>query len=287
MISIVTPSFQQLDWLQLAISSVADQEGFAVEHIVQDAGTEGVEAMFKEVVGSSVRPHYTPKLFVEKDAGMYDAVNRALAKASGEICGYLNCDEQYLPGTLGRISSFFASRPKIDIVFGDVLIADRAGNALTYRRAIRPSARHIRLSHLNTFSCATFFRRRVLEQGHWLDPKWRSIGDAIWIHRMLKAGLRVAIYPELLSVFTLTGTNLSTDDPVSEQEKERWLAEAGAPSPILRPWHVGLHRIRKLMAGAYRKRTFDYEIYTLQSPERRVRFRANNVGGTWKLPVEN
>ena len=39
------------------------------------------------------------KLYVETDNGMYDAINRGLAKARGEICGYLNCDEQYLPGT--------------------------------------------------------------------------------------------------------------------------------------------------------------------------------------------
>ena len=173
------------------------------------------------------------------------------------------------------------------MVFGDVLVTDRGGNALSYRRAIRPSANHIRLSHLNTFSCATFFRRRVLEQGHWLDPKWKSIGDALWIHGMLKAGLRVAICPYLLSVFTLTGSNLSTDDPVSELEKERWLAQADAPLSISRPWHIALHRVRKLFAGAYRKRTVEYEIYTLQSPARRIRFTANRVGGTWKLPVEN
>jgi glycosyltransferase involved in cell wall biosynthesis len=91
MISIVTPSFQQLDWLQLAIASVADQTGTEHEHIVQDAGTPGVEKLFHGIGA---------KLFVEKDKGLYDAVNRGLTKARGEICAYLNCDEQYLPGTL-------------------------------------------------------------------------------------------------------------------------------------------------------------------------------------------
>jgi glycosyltransferase involved in cell wall biosynthesis len=276
-ISIVTPSFQQLDWLRLAMASVADQDGVDLEHIIQDAGTEGVEKMFKGVARSNVR------LYVEKDAGMYDAVNRGLARARGEICGYLNCDEQYLPSTLHRISSFFANRPEIDIAFGDVLVTDRAGNAVSYRRAIRPAANHIRLSHLNTFTCAAFFRKRVLEQGHWLDPKWKSIGDAVWIHGMLKAGLRVAIYPQLLAVFTLTGTNLSTDDPISEREKQAWLADVDAPSTVLRTGHIMLHRVRKLIAGAYLKRTFDYEIYTLESPARRVRLTARRLGGRWKI----
>ena len=66
MISIVTPSFQQLDWLQLAMRSVANQKGVDVEHIVQDAGTEGVKKTFESCAGA----HYTAKLFVEKDVGM-------------------------------------------------------------------------------------------------------------------------------------------------------------------------------------------------------------------------
>lgn len=273
--SIITPSFQSSKWLKLCIASVADQNQ-DFEHIVQDScSSDGTAAWLLQ--------DRRVKAFIEKDAGMYDAVNRGLAKAQGDICAYLNCDEQYLPRTLGRISSFFAAHPEIDIVFGDILVTDLGGNAISYRRAIRPSANHIRLSHLSTFSCATFFRRRLLDQGHWLDPKWKSIGDAIWIHGMLGANRQMAIYPELLSIFTLTGTNVSTDNLISAEEKERWGAQSDAPSPLLRKWHVMLHRLRKLMAGAYRKRTFDYEIYTLDSPDRRVPFTAKRVGGAWKI----
>lgn len=275
MISIVTPSFNQSRWLELAVASVADQNGITVEHIVQDSlSTDGTQAWLSK--------DKRVQAFFEKDEGMYDAIDRGLRRANGEICGYLNCDEQYLPDTLHRISSFFSKHPDIDIVFGDALVIDQAGNALSYRRAIRPSLDHIQLSHLNTFSCATFFRRRVLSKGHWLSSGWRSIGDAVWVHGMLRAGLRVATYPQLLSVFTLTGTNLSTDNLISGQEKARWLATLGAPRSKYRAWHVMLHRLRKLFAGAYHKRTFSYQIYTLSSHLQRVRMNARSVPGTWK-----
>ena len=283
MISIITPSYGQLDWLRLAVASVADQKGVDLEHIIQDGGTPEAEDVLRSQFGGLIGDGKRLKLFVEKDAGMYDAVNRGLAKAQGEVCAYLNCDEQYLAGTLSQVSSFFAARPEIDIAFGDVLVTDRTGNAVSYRRAIRPSADHVRLSHLNTFSCATFFRRRVLEDGHWFDPKWRSIGDAIWVYGMLKAGVRVAVYPRLLSVFTLTGSNVSTADPVSEKEKQEWLAQNDAPSRVFRPWHIAMHRLQKLIAGAYRRQTFDYEIYTLESPAQRVRLTARKLGGRWKI----
>ena len=100
MISIVTPSFRQLDWLRLALASVADQQGVEVEHIVQDGGSEA-ETLAPMAANPIVR------LFSEPDDGMYDAINRGLRRTRGEICGYLNCDEQYLPGTLAKVTEIF------------------------------------------------------------------------------------------------------------------------------------------------------------------------------------
>ncbi|SRR5581483_4059231 len=274
-ISIVTPSFRQLNWLRLAVASVADQSGVEVEHIVQDAGSEGIEECIRLLRCSRL------KLQIEEDAGMYDAINRGLSKAAGEICGWLNCDEQYLPGTLAHVANFFAASPEIDILFGHALVTDSRGKALAYRQAILPSPSHIRLSHLNTFSCATFFRKRIWENYH-LPSEWKSIGDAVWMHDLLKAGARAEVMPKLLSIFSLTGANLSTDNPVSVAEKKRWLAREDAPAQSCPAMHVALHRLKKFLAGAYRKRNVAYQIYLLSSPERRVPFSIRNVGGAWK-----
>lgn len=282
--SVVTPSYNQPEWLRLAVASVADQNGVTLEQIVQDAGTPGIED-FLERFKTFENGEYNLKCIIEKDAGMYDAVNRGLSAARADLCAYLNCDEQYLPDTLQRVRSHFAAHPKVDILFGDFLITDAEGLPLCYRRVITPTMGHIRASHLNTATCAMFFRRRVFEDGNRFDPKWKSIGDAVWLYEMLKAGVEVAIYPQLLSVFTLTGANLSIDDSISDQEKQKWLAELGkeAPSPFERKWQILLHRFRKLSAGAYMRRSFEYEIYTQSSLQRRKRFVANAVGGRWSL----
>ena len=52
------------------------------------------------------------KAFIEKDGGMYDAVNRGYRRATGDILAYLNCDEQYLPGALAAVEKFFAAHPR-------------------------------------------------------------------------------------------------------------------------------------------------------------------------------
>src|SRR5215831_17901881 len=82
--SIITPSYKNSAWLKLCIASVADQKGVELEHIVQDScsddGTQDWLPNDRRV-----------KAFIEKDLGMYDAVNRGLRRARGEILAYLNC----------------------------------------------------------------------------------------------------------------------------------------------------------------------------------------------------
>ena len=98
--TVVTPSFRQLDWLELCIASVADQHGVeSVEHIVCDGGSAGIEEFrskmkdrFPDTTG------YKLEFVIGPDSGMYDAINKGLRRATGDTCSYLNCDEQLLPG---------------------------------------------------------------------------------------------------------------------------------------------------------------------------------------------
>ena len=124
MISVITPSYGQLDWLRLCAASVADQEGIDVEHIVQDGGTDGIsEAQIQPARGAECQL----RLYVEQDKGMYDAINRGLRRSEGEICAYLNCDEQYLPGALAQVTAAFGRSPKTDVLFAGSLVVDGRG----------------------------------------------------------------------------------------------------------------------------------------------------------------
>ena len=94
--SIVTPSFRQLPWLKRCVRSVADQ-GVNVEHIVQDAGT-GPE------LESWAQTEQGVKLYVEPDSGMYQALNRGLARATADGHGegaspWVGADDGEFPGT--------------------------------------------------------------------------------------------------------------------------------------------------------------------------------------------
>ena len=125
--SIITPSFRNSEWLKLCVASVADQEDVTLEHIVQDSvSNDGTLDWLPQ----------DPRVaaYIEKDNGMYDAVNRGLRRAKGDILAYINCDEQYLPGALNAVRDFFQNHPGIDVVFADTVVIDSDGEAVARGR---------------------------------------------------------------------------------------------------------------------------------------------------------
>lgn len=272
--SIITPSFRNSDWLKLCIASVADQ-GVDLEHIVQDAGSDDgtLDWLTRE---SRVRA------FVEADAGMYDAVNRGLRRAGGDILAYLNCDEQYLPGALRRVGAFLQGHPEAEVVFADAIVVDREARYLCHRMALRPLKWHSLVSgNLSVLTCATFFRRSVIDRGLFFNPVLRSVGDAEWIARLIDAGVSMAVMREFTSVFTDVGSNLGLGP---DSAKDRALLQKTIPDWAwrLRWLFILQHRIRRAIAGHYRSLPpFSYDIYSLARPTERATFRADEPTFRW------
>jgi len=277
--SIVTPSFNPSPWLPLCIASVADQ-GVDVEHIVQDAGsTDGTLDW--------LRADRRVKTFIERDSGMYDAVNRGLRRAQGEILAYLNCDEQYLPGCLQSVDAFFRAHPSVDVLFGDVVVVDADLKYLVHRKVQVPLRHHTWVSHLATLTCATFFRRTILdEHGLFFDARLRDVGDAEWMIRLLGRGIPMAVLREFTSVFMLTGDNMSRK-PNAIRETRELHASAPFVARTLKPLLVVHHRLRRLAGGIYFQRPFSYSIYTQSSPDRRVPFDVTRPRGHWRTDEQH
>lgn len=265
-VSIVTPSYRASAWLKLCIASVADQAA-ETEHIVQDAGSDD------GTLGWLPNDRRV-RAFVEKDQGMYDAINRGLRRASGEILAYLNCDEQYLEGCLARVVDFFERNSEIQVLFGDVVMVDKQGDYLFHRRMQTPLKYHTWTCHLSTLSCGMFFRRQVFERFSF-DAALRDVGDGEWIVRLLRSGIRMAALGSFTSTFTLTGANMSAQKNALRENRE--LREsAPAWARALRPIFMGYHRLRRFTGGMYRIRPFAYSIYTQNSPACRQVFHVEN-----------
>jgi glycosyltransferase involved in cell wall biosynthesis len=275
--SIVTPSFRSSRWLRLCVPSVADQ-GVDLEHIVQDSCSDDGTLDWLPHDGRVVA-------VIEKDQGMYDAINRGLRRARGELLAYLNCDEQYLPGALQKVSAFFERHPEVDVAFGDCVLVDAQGGYICDRKALTPQRLHTLVSDTLAFlTCATFFRRRVLDQHSlFFNTRFRIIGDAEWGWRLVENKIRTAVLREVTSAFTQTGENLC-DSPKTASEREALVALAPWWARPLRPAIIAHFRLRRLLAGGYFLQPHEYAIFTLDSPSQRRRFLVDRPSFRWRNP---
>jgi glycosyltransferase involved in cell wall biosynthesis len=281
-LSIITPSYNMLGYLQRCCASVADQTGPRHEHIVADGGsTDGtVDWLNAQPWGERVSNIIGP------DGGMYDAINKGLLASSGKIVAYLSCDEQYLGGTLGAVRVYFEAHPEVDVVFGDTLVTRPDGSLVCFRKAYTPLWPFIAASDLYNFPSSMFLRRRVVDAGDLFDPTFKDVGDAEYVIRLLRKGYRMATFHKYLSTFTLTGSNRS-QAPSVRLERERlhrmlpaWVDRARVPLNVAR-------LLVKLASGAYVERPpLRYSMYMSASDpqrSRRTSFETHAPSPRWRL----
>lgn len=186
-ISIVTPSFQQAASLERCLASVHDQEGASVEHIVVDGGsTDGS----KEIIAA--HQERLAWWCSEPDRGQSDALNKGLARATGEVFGWINSDDALLPGALRAVSEAFASDARLQVLEGARIVVEGGRrrdpqNDPADRRALFVEPR------IN--QQAIFFRTALVREAGGVDPALHYVMDLeLWwrIMFLTKAeGLRV------------------------------------------------------------------------------------------------
>jgi glycosyltransferase involved in cell wall biosynthesis len=317
--SIITPSYNQLDWLRLCIASVRDQvlpptldshpPDVIIEHIIQDAGTPNIGTFAQELGaefylegqliygandgsadGLRVNSRstdgrfigYSLKIFSEKDAGMYDAVNRGFKRCSGDIVCYINCDEQLLEGALEKVHNFFGKNLSCEILSAGCLIVNTEGDLETVRPGLVPSLPHILTDHLPTLTASLFYRREVIKN-NWnlFDSRYKDLADMLWVIDRLNEKRRFKRAAFYTSVFTDTGGNMNL---LPNARSEASYIRSKVPSYFkkLKFLFVFRHRLTKLILGCYASFTLSYSIYTKATPSTRTNFKKHGRFGVWR-----
>jgi glycosyltransferase involved in cell wall biosynthesis len=275
--SIITPSFRNSEWLKLCIASVADQQGVTFEHIVQDSCSD-------DGTGDWLPHDPRVQAFIEKDAGMYDAVNRGYRRATGDILAYINCDEQYLPGALKYVQDYFAKNPNVEVLLAGTIVTDAEGKYICHRHAMVPIKYQV-LFRFPALTSSIFIRRRVIhERGIFFDTKWRDLGDVFWVLDLMKNKVRMAAVNEFTSIFADTGDNMNLKPNAIRERAEKDRMIPGWVK-LLRPFWIQWHRLRRLWNGHFNLKPTSYTIYTKASPNRRVNFDVPKPTAIWQNRV--
>ncbi|NSW51284.1 MAG: glycosyltransferase [Anaerolineae bacterium] len=181
-ITIVTPSFNQAQYLEAAICSVLEQDYPDLEYLVIDGGsTDGSVEIIER---------YNDRIdwwISEPDHGQSEAINKGFHRAQGDIIGWLNSDDVLLPGTLKMVAEAFETHPDAVLVYGDVHSIDAAGKIFNTMRYGQWE-----LEDLMRFSIlgqpAVFIRRKLLRALGYLEESFHFLMDHhLWL-RMAQEG---------------------------------------------------------------------------------------------------
>ena len=168
-ISVLTPTFNHGQYLEDAIQSVKRQRG-PVEHVVADGGSADQTTEVLRRFDSDV------KWLSRPDTGQSDALNRAYGMATGDIIGWLNADEFYLPGVFEEVRTRFENDTRLDVLVGDAVLVDPEGNAQRLYAAHRYSRRALESYDCYIPTSSLFVRRRALTGFKW-DTSLRTVMD--------------------------------------------------------------------------------------------------------------
>ena len=232
-ISIITITYNSAKTLPRALESVRSQTYGDIEHIIVDgASTDGTVEIIKNYSkGPSDKVPSTKEVrwVSEPDGGIYDALNKGIRMATGDVIGFLHSDDVlYSPDSIGQIAAAFESS-KADVVYGDLQYCN--GDKVTRRwrsNAFKPSS--LKFGWMPPHP-TLYVRREVYEQVGEYDSWFRISADYDMVLRIFTAGYKTHYIPQVLvSMETGGASNRDAKARLSKTQEDYF---------VLKKNHVG------------------------------------------------
>lgn len=220
-ITVVTPSYNQGEFLERTILSVLSQGYPNLEYVVIDGGSSdnSVEVIKKYEA-------HLAYWVSEPDRGQAHAINKGFAKSMGEILAWLNSDDTYEPDVLRMVGSYFNDHPDVDVVYGDANLTDMQDQVILPINGIPFNANAFIYSGFNIHQVSTFWRRELFFQAGTLDEALYFCMDGELFSRFIKRGALFHYLPISVGNLrlhsaskTVSNTELSSKETIAFQER--------------------------------------------------------------------
>lgn len=240
LVSIITPSFNQVRYLEATIQSVFSQDYPHIEYMIVDGGSDDGSV--------DVIKKYESKLawwVSEKDKGQTDAINKGFAQARGEILAWLNSDDTYEPRAVSAAVSYLQEHPQVGMVYGDCNFINEAGREIGKFGSAQTSYRLLRQGYSHIPQQTMFFRADLWEQVGPLDPSFYFAMDYdLWTRIAARSEIRYV--PQTWANFRLhtSGKTILADDRCWPEMIKVHYRDGGSFFSVI----VAKYYIRKLVA---------------------------------------
>ena len=199
LVSIITVVFNGAAYIEQSIKSVLEQTYANIEYIIVDgASTDGTLDIIKKYKSN------IDTFISEKDTGIYNAMNKGLKLAKGDVIAILNADDYYYPETIESVVNQFESS-SADVVYGNMTKL-RELNAQEYFKEVEPDISIIEKT-MPIFHPATFIKKKVYDAVGEFNEVYRLSADYDFIYRVYKSGFQFEYLPKSLAVFRIGGVS--------------------------------------------------------------------------------
>ncbi len=279
-----------IEWLERYANEVREQ-GFRHEALGIRESNPDAQCL----APSAQLSGYSFSYASEPDNGMYDAINKGWERGLGivdsarsdvgsdgvhstsnnsqsTILSWLNADEQYLPGTLQKVATYFEAHLDVDVVFGNMIIVDQSGRPLAARREIPFRPFYVKRDFLYTASCTLFFRRTLFDRGLLnFDTSYRLAGDMDLILKLAANGVKFGHINDYLSLFGTDNNNLSVKHKAQMEEEVQHIRRiyGGSNNPWVCKAAKMVRFAERALCGCYRRDKVSFLYANNEQPDYR------------------
>lgn len=163
-VSIVTPSYNQGEFLEDTIRSVLEQDYESIEYVIIDGGSSDNSLEIIKKYADRLAYYVS-----EPDNGQTEAINKGFARANGQIFAWLNSDDTLEPGAVSEAVEFLQANPEIGMVYGDANYIDQHGNRIGRFPAAQTGYKRLRQGYVHIPQQSSFWRAELFRQVGPLD----------------------------------------------------------------------------------------------------------------------
>lgn len=212
-ISIVTPSLNQMSFIEQTICSVLDQNYPHLEYIIIDGGsTDGTSEIIRRY------QKYLAHWVSEPDGGQAHAINKGFRKCTGDLVAWQNSDDYYLPGALSKVAQAYQTH-EADVYFGHKYNVDEVGQIIRPQCYTPFSLRVHIYEGMTMANQSAFWRRELLDRLGYLDESLHYAMDYEFFLRLGLNGCQFYLVNDFLGCFRLH------EEAKSRRQRHKWNAE--------------------------------------------------------------
>lgn len=237
-LSIITPSFNQAEFLEETIRSVISQEYPNLEYIIIDGGsTDGSVEIIKRY------DKYISYWISEADRGQSHAINKGLSIATGEWVGWQNSDDIYYEGCFDDLSNYLFN-DGIDLIVGNINIINKKGQILRDLKYVTPTYKSLLAEGMVLANQAAFWRRNK----KFMNEDYHYNFDYDWFLRLLKKSNALHVNRSWGALRYHESSKTSTNPEMFEIESKKIFNEQGVKN-INRTYYILRRAILTLING--------------------------------------